>query len=742
METLAKIRLEVDPELRLSPLWVSVALISLFLALIIAEALVVDVEPNNRFSLRLMTLLCLIIAAVIGGLQAWRHSLSRWLMLLLLLVGIQVAFTVLGMSSLLLLLILPPLLATALINWPAAVVIGFVETSWLLWQWPTLTARGGDAVMLIAIMVMIWTMLGLLLAIIYPLVQRTHWSDQHFHDAQQKLEETRDQKVRLAQMQEDLKAAYQTQEILNERLAILNQVAEEAHQAKTAFVAKISHEFRTPLNMILGMIDTLREVPEAYGEPIPARLLSILEIVQRNSDHLAEMINDVLDLSQAEAGQLTLHRAWVNLATDIENALRMIVLPLIEKKGLHLKIEIADDFPQVYCDRTRIRQVVLNLVSNAARYTETGSIEVKATRQGPEVCISVRDTGPGISPRELARIFEPFAQAEQVKPEQGSSGLGLSICKLFIDRHQGRIWVESELNSGSTFSFTLPITPRESSLHSRALPLDEDWVWHERAAWPQMPEIPRNQRIMICDESGDLAPMLTRLTDEIQFAESRDLPGALERLQNHPAHMLILNAAAPHHLISLLEEAQQTIPDKPIIGCAFPPEINYALEAGAVSYLIKPVRQPDLAEALRTLDKPVKRILLVDDNPDIRQLFTGMLSIIDPTLEIIPVASGAKALAELQHRARGSEAPDLVLLDIRLPDMLGWQVLAEKNQDGAIRDIPVIVISGEELVAWPTRSSVLLATMGAGIPINKLLPCSRQLAALLMKPDGEFEAVV
>ncbi|MBV7337705.1 hypothetical protein KFU94_57640 [Chloroflexi bacterium TSY] len=361
--------LEIDPEFRLSPVWIIVALISLALVLSIADALFV--EPNSRFSLRQMTLLCLIIAAVIGGLHAWRHSLSRWLVLLVLLVGIQAAFTLSGMSSLLLLLILPPLLATALINWPAAVVIGFVETSWLLWQWPTLTARGGDAVMLIVIMGTIWTMLSLLLAIIYPLVQRTQWSYQHFHDAQQKLEETRDQKVQLAQMQEDLKVAYQTQEILNERLAMLHQAAEEAHQAKAAFVAKISHEFRTPLNMILGMIDTLREVPEAYGEPIPARLLNVLEIVQRNSDHLAEMINDVLDLSQAESGQLTLHRTWVNLAEDIENALRMVVLPLIEKKGLHLKIEIAADFPQVYCDRTRIRQVVLNLVSNAARYTET-----------------------------------------------------------------------------------------------------------------------------------------------------------------------------------------------------------------------------------------------------------------------------------------------------------------------------------------------------------------------------------
>ncbi|MDE0143148.1 MAG: ATP-binding protein [Caldilineaceae bacterium] len=536
-----------------------------------------------------------------------------------------------------------------------------------------------------------------------------------------------------------MKSAYQTQELLNQRLVVLRQIAEEADQAKAAFVAKISHEFRTPLNIILGLIDTMLEVPEAYGKSLPPLLMQVLEIIQRNSNHLASMINDVLDLSQADAGRLRLHREWADLADDIKNAVVMVVRPLIERKALTLQVSIDDDFPQVYCDRTRIRQVVLNLVSNAARYTETGGIIVKATHQGSDVLISVTDTGPGITPQELDRIFEPFAQADQTRPAQGGSGLGLSVSQQFIERHQGRIWAESKLGFGSTFSFTLPIAPPLPAGGTSAPGFAEDWVWHERTTWPQLPEMPRKQRIMVCDESGDLAPLLSRHTDEIQFTESRDLPGALEALQTHPTHMLILNAAAPQQLILLVEEARQAIPDMPILGCAFPPKIHYALEAGAVDYLIKPIGLPDLAKALNSLDKPVKRILLVDDNPDIRQLYTQMLSIIDPALEITPTASGAEALAELHHRVRGSEAPDLVLLDILLPDMPGWQVLAEKNQDAAIRDIPVIAISGEELVAWPTRSSVLLATMGAGVPINKLLPCSHRLAALLMKADGDFE---
>ena len=151
-------------------------------------------------------------------------------------------------------------------------------------------------------------------------------------------------------MQEDLKSAYLTQTLLNDRLAALKLIAEDAQQAKAIFVAKISHEFSHPTEYDSGLIDTLIETPEIYTEgskssEIPPLLVQSLEIVQRNTDHLATMINDVLDLSQAESGQLALHREWVELATEIENALAAVVLPLIEKKGLYLQVTIADSFP-------------------------------------------------------------------------------------------------------------------------------------------------------------------------------------------------------------------------------------------------------------------------------------------------------------------------------------------------------------------------------------------------------------
>lgn len=738
----------IEPELRLSPNWAIVALLCIGIVLPVVDE--ITDASSKWLSFTQMTVLCYALAVITWGLERWRSSLARWFVVIALSILVKLAAFRLGIPGLYPLLILSPLLALALLTWTAAILMALLETTGLLFLWSTAAATGTDPISIVLTIGLAWTALGLLFAIIRPPVLRTQWSYEQFQRAQQLLNETRDQKAQLAQMQEDLKIAYRTQALLNDRLAALKLIAEDAQQAKATFVAKISHEFRTPLNMILGLIDTLIETPEIYTEgskrsEIPPLLLRSLEIVQRNTDHLATMINDVLDLSQAESGQLALHREWVELATEIENALAAVVLPLIEKKGLYLRVAIADGIPQVYCDKTRIRQVILNLVSNAARFTERGGITVEAAQQGEEVLISVADTGPGIAPPDLEKIFEPFYQSRYAQPGLGGSGLGLNISQQIIERHQGRIWVESECGlgadgSGSTFSFRLPISPPAPALDRSSPPLQEDWVWHERPSPPKLPEISRRNRIMLCDESGDLAPLFARYSDQIAWDESRTVPEAIEALQSRPVHTLILNSATAGRLVSMVGQARQALPEVPLIGCAFPPRIEHAIEAGAVDYLVKPVRQNDLAEALRRLGRPVKHVLLVDDDPDVLQLFARMLTIIDEGMAVSTAGSGEELLTELRCCAQHSRLPDLVFLDIYLPDMTGWQVLEEKDQDEAICDVPVIVISGETLVQMPTHSPVLLATMGAGITLKKLLHCSRALSALLMKPDGELDS--
>ena len=477
--------LEIDPELRLSLTWVIAVLVCMGSAVTFMGELLV--EPVQRLSQ--IPLVCFGLAMLIWWLDRLGGTrLSRWFTLIGLSILINLAFIRFGISDLYLLMILLPLLALALMTWTAALLTALLETIGLLLLWPTI---GIDPISLVLTIGLIWTVLGLLLAIIGPQVRRSQWLYDQFHRAQQRLDETRDQKVQLAQMQEDLKSAYQTQELLNQRLVVLRQIAEEAHQAKAAFVAKISHEFRTPLNIILGLIDTMLEVPEAYGKSLPPLLMQVLEVIQRNSNHLASMISDVLDLSQADAGRLRLHREWADLADDIRNAVVMVVRPLIERKALTLQVSIDDDFPQVYCDRTRIRQVVLNLVSNAARYTETGGIIVKATRQGSGHSYQRNGYGSRYHPaRSGQNLLNRLRRRTKTRPAQGGSGLGLSVSQQFIERHQGRIWAESKLGFGSTFSFTLPIAPPLPDGGTSAPGLAEDWVWHERTTWPQLPEMP------------------------------------------------------------------------------------------------------------------------------------------------------------------------------------------------------------------------------------------------------------
>ncbi|MDX1524222.1 MAG: ATP-binding protein, partial [Anaerolineae bacterium] len=539
-----------------------------------------------------------------------------------------------------------------------------------------------------------------------------------------------ERKVALEQALTDLAHANRDLGILNERLDALRLVAEEAQKTKTAFVAKISHEFRTPLNMIIGLIDTLTETPDIYGQSLPPALLEDLEIVHRNSNHLASMINDVLDLSQTEGGHLTLHREWVDLAEDIDTALT-VVQPLVDKKQLWLQVDIPNGLPPVYCDKTRIRQVILNLVSNAARYTETGGITVAARQEETQIVVKVIDTGPGIAADDLEQIFDPFCQGtDAMWLEQGGSGLGLSISKQFIERHNGRIWVESEPGQGSTFCFKLPISPARPVGDSPKRWLSEDWVFFERPVWPKIPQLPYKQRIILCDETGDLYAQLTRHFEEIEFIDTIDLAHTTEALRHHPAHAVIFNTVSPDRLTDLLAQARREIPDTPLLGCSLPPRVEQFLEAGAVDYLIKPVVREDLTEAIQALDTPVRRILIADDNHDFQKLLTRMLLIHDPRLEVV-TASDGRATLEALEQAR----PDLVLLDILMPDMSGWQVLAQKKmKEEAVANIPVIMVTAEDPAQQLVNSEVLLTTTAQGLSITQVLQCSLQFSKLLLHP--------
>jgi len=239
-----------------------------------------------------------------------------------------------------------------------------------------------------------------------------------------------------------------------EELGRLYQQLELVSKHKSQFLANMSHELRTPLNAILGYTELMAD--GAYGEP-SEKMLGILKRLEANGKHLLGLINDVLDLSKIEAGQLVLELSDYSIQ-DIAQTVRSTLEPLASDKKLGFKVEVPTELPPGRGDGRRLTQVLINLVGNAIKFTDAGEVAIKAEANNGSFYVSVGDTGPGISTADQAKLFQEFQQADNtITRKKGGTGLGLAISKRIIEMHGGRIWVESQPGQGSTFTFTLPV---------------------------------------------------------------------------------------------------------------------------------------------------------------------------------------------------------------------------------------------------------------------------------------------
>ena len=245
-----------------------------------------------------------------------------------------------------------------------------------------------------------------------------------------------------------------------ENVRLLNEIQDKsrqlevASQHKSQFLANISHELRTPLNAILGYTELMAD--GIYGQ-LPEKTMGVLKRLESNGKHLLGLINDVLDLSKIEAGQLVLDLSDYSLE-DIAQTVRSTLEPLAADKKLAFKVEVAPKMPAGHGDGRRLTQVLINLVGNAIKFTDAGEVVINATATDGSFHLSVRDTGPGISAADQAKLFQEFQQADNaITRKKGGTGLGLAISKRIIEMHGGKIWVESQVGQGSTFSFTVPV---------------------------------------------------------------------------------------------------------------------------------------------------------------------------------------------------------------------------------------------------------------------------------------------
>jgi signal transduction histidine kinase len=235
---------------------------------------------------------------------------------------------------------------------------------------------------------------------------------------------------------------------------------EVASRHKSQFLANMSHELRSPLNAILGYTELILD--SVYGD-MPDKACAVLDRVQRNGRHLLGLINEVLDLSKIEAGQLVLALADYSLKSVVETVY-MAVEQLAKEKKLALTIDLAPDLPGGHGDERRLTQVLLNLAGNAIKFTDQGEVAIKASAASGSFEVAVRDTGPGISAADQAKLFQEFQQADSsITRKKGGTGLGLAISKRIIEMHSGRIWVESIVGQGATFSFVLPVIVKQQA---------------------------------------------------------------------------------------------------------------------------------------------------------------------------------------------------------------------------------------------------------------------------------------
>jgi signal transduction histidine kinase/CheY-like chemotaxis protein len=582
------------------------------------------------------------------------------------------------------------------------------------------------------------------------------WAMTSFRQARINVEEARRQREELFQTQEDLLQANRELARLTNRLKVLNQVAEEARRVKEEFVANVSHELRTPLNMVIGFCEVIADSPRVYGS-LPQALLADISAIQRNGKHLAELVNDVLDLSQIEAGRMALTKDWTTVQEIVQSAVEA-VRALFDSKGLYLRTEIQEEPLPLFCDSTRMREVLLNLLSNAGRFTDRGGVTVTVRMESGQLIANVSDTGPGISEENQKKLFEPFQQLDNSIRRRGGSGLGLSISKRFVEMHGGRMWVESKLGQGTTFSFALPLESPVAALDgSSARRWINPYFRYERSVRRSKAPAPTLVPRYVLLETGDaLRRLFSRYFEGVEYTQTRDLPSAMEELARSPSQALVVNMLCfPDHG-AVISERMDLPYGASLIECWVPGEDDPSRPEGVSRYLTKPVGREELlttvaqvlclppgcdeAETgLSSSSAPMDgtpsvgapsigapSVLIVDDQPEILQLFGRMLASADRPYVVMRAKNGVTALRMMRERR-----PDLVLLDLLMPELDGFTVLREKNADERIRDIPVIVVSANDPSGTPIISDRVAIHRMGGFSASEFLACVSAVSEIL-----------
>ena len=533
------------------------------------------------------------------------------------------------------------------------------------------------------------------------------WALHSQHRAEHLLNQLRDRQAELNRTLTALTEASRRLERTNQELALARTRAEEARALKEHFVANVSHELRTPLNMIVGFAEMLYLEPESYdGVRWTPELQGDIGELFRASRHLQSLVNDILDLSRIDAARLPMFRELHDIRTIITEALETVV-PLLRQNGLGYRTIYDEDLPPLFVDGTRIRQVLLNLLNNAVRYTEQGEIVVSVARTDDTAVVSVSDTGVGISPERLERIFDEFQPLEEGPRRRGGAGLGLALSRQFIQLHGGRMWAESHVGVGSTFSFSLPLPG--TLPQSTPLLATRATQQHDAADAP----------IVVMDSDTSVATMLLRYLGNRRILPATSAPEAESLIEAEHPLAVIANlppdGPAPLWLGPLGEASERY--GVPVVRCSIPSPSWLKLATRLDDCLSKPISRETLEAAIRKHSPEPGTVLVVDDNPGFVSLRVRMLKAGGLARQVLLAYTGSEALS----MALGA-APDLVLLDLLLPDMDGFDVLEGLRREPRLRKTKVIAVTATSYAeeALRRRAAHLTLSQTGGLSAGTL----------------------
>ncbi|MBK9927031.1 MAG: GAF domain-containing protein [Anaerolineales bacterium] len=448
----------------------------------------------------------------------------------------------------------------------------------------------------------------------------------------------------------------------------------EVDQLKSQFLANMSHELRTPLNSIIGFS---RVILKGIDGPVTEMQGQDLTAIYNSGQHLLGLINDILDLARIEAGKMELNFEEVHLSEMIHSVFST-AKGLVKEKPVQLLEKVPPDMPTIRGDTMRVRQVMINLISNASKFTDEGSITIQTeVQKGPngklEALINVIDTGPGISQEGQEKLFKAFSQVDgSATRKSGGSGLGLSICANLVQLHGGRIGVHSEEGKGSTFWFTVPLFKQPAE------------------------EIPQDKKVVLAiDDDPQVISLYERyLNPQGYYVVPLTQPAkAKERIKELKPFAVTLDIMMPNidgwTVLTELKSDPETR-DVPIIICSIVEQTDKGFNLGAADYLVKPILEEEIVHALDRINKhgDIHEVLVIDDDPNDLRLIEKLLN--QDGKYKTTLAEGGRKGWELIN----THAPDAIILDIFMPEMDGFTILEKLREDPTLRDIPVLVVSG------------------------------------------------